>query len=601
MTDFIRKSWAMVDRPTRRRLPLMLFLMLMTTVMEALGVGIVFPLVKLLTDPHSSQSNPWMSGLAHFFGIVDTNVLLITVTLGMTALFVGKNALMAFTILLQGRFRRDAELNLSRSLLHTYLSHPYAALLRRNSAELIVNFTNNIPPFVSFVLFGSLRIVSDVLVVLAITGVLLALEPLMTLAVLGGFSLALAAMMTLVRHRLLAWGKMQTGLSQERLRCLQYSFGALRDIKISSTQDFFVRIFSAAIGTLLDIQLRVSVARDIPRMAMEIIMIAAMAGIIIGMIVTGRSGTDALAILGVFGVAGFRIVPQLNRIVGSIGDLRLNVPAVELIAADFQGFIDGSSTAETNERQTFLREIRLEKVSYSYPETERIVLKDIDLTIPRGALIGLVGASGAGKSTLADIILGLLRPTNGRMTVDGADVVDTIISWQRNVATVPQDIFIIDDTLRYNVALGIPSAEIDDAKVMAALNQAQLQDLVTQLGGIDIPVGERGSRLSGGQRQRLGIARALYRDPEVLVLDEATSALDVQTEHEVNRVLTGLAGTRTVIVIAHRLSTVRDCDSIVFMANGRIADMGAFEDLQQSNPEFARMVQLSQSHSEMLP
>lgn len=591
----------MLDGATKRRLPLMLVLMLVNTVLETLGVGIILPLVKLLSDPAAAQSNTAIRWFSTITGVTDPDSLLILITVLMAMLFITKNALMAFTIVLQGRFRRDAEINLSRSLLHTYLSSPYDALLRRNSAQLIVNFTNNIPPFVTFILFGILRIVSDLCVTVAITVLLLALEPVMTLMVLGGFAAILAAMLVMIRHRVLAWGKMQTTLTQKRLRFLQHSFGGLRDIKISASQDFFIRIFTATTQALLEIQLKVSVARDFPRMTMEIIMITAMAAIIIGMLVSGRSGNDAIAVLGLFGVAGFRIVPQLNRIVGAIGDLRLNIPAIELITADFQGYIDGHADKTQVAPLPFHHEIRLQDVGFSYPESERAVLSDINLVIPHGSLVGLVGASGAGKSTLADVILALLHPTRGRLTVDGVDVADHVAAWQRNVATVPQDIFILEDSLRQNVAFGIDPDQIDDAKVMAALNQAQLQDLVTQLGGIDIPVGERGSRLSGGQRQRLGIARALYRDPEVLVLDEATSALDVQTEHEVNRVLTGLAGTRTVIVIAHRLSTVRDCDSIVFMANGRIADMGAFEDLQQSNPEFARMVQLSQSHSEMLP
>lgn len=601
MSDFVRKSWAMVDGRTRRRLPLMLVLLLLTTALEALGVGIVFPMVKLLTDPQAISANPFLQSLATLTGLTSPNSMLIAITLGMTLLFVAKNALMAFTIILQARFRRDAELNLSRSLLHTYLSSPYASLLRRNSAELIVNFTNNIPPFFSFILFGSLRIASDICIVLAITAVLFALEPWMTLMVLGGFASALAAMMIAIRRRLLAWGKMQVGLAQERIRCLQYSFGALRDIKISATQDFFVRVFGAATDALMGIQLRVSLARDFPRMAMEIIMIAAMAAIIIGMLLSGRSGNDAIAVLGVFGVAGFRIVPQLNRIVGAIGDLRLNVPAVELITADFKGFVETEDQHGGGERLGFRDEIRLESIGYAYPGSTRDVLSDINLVIPHGGLIGLVGSSGAGKSTLADIMLGLLTPTSGRMTVDGQDISGHIPAWQRNVATVPQDIFIIDDTLRRNVAFGINSSEIDDRRVDDALAQAQLQDLVARLDGIDAKVGERGGRLSGGQRQRLGIARALYRNPEVLVLDEATSALDVETEHEVNRVLNALAGQRTIIVIAHRLSTVRNCDKIVFLSQGRIAGMGTFDELQQSNADFARMVRLSQSESEILP
>jgi len=595
MSNFFHKCWDLLDARTRRRLPLMLFLILVTTALEALGIGVIFPLVKLLTDPGAAQDNINLKRFKDLLGIDSTNILLIVISLGMVALFFIKNALTTFTFVLQMHYRRDAELALSCSLLHSYLTAPYALMLRRNSAELIANFTHNIPPFFSFVLFGSLRIISDICVVMAITAVLFALEPWMTLMVLGGFAAVLACLMFMIHRRLLGWGRTQITLVEERIRSLQYSFGALRDINISATQNFFISIFASRTKSMMGIQLRVLLARDFPRMAMEVIMISSMAVIIISMLLTGRTGTDIIAVLGIFGVASFRIVPQLNRIVGAISDLRVNLPAVERISADFRGFAKTQDTSAESLRLPFRHEIRLETVSYSYTGSSRTVLNDINLTIPYGTTIGLVGSSGAGKSTLADILLGLLTPTSGVVTVDGHDISTDVAAWQRNVATVPQDIFILDDTLRRNIAFGVDSSNIDDQRVQTALSLAQLQDLIALLDhGFDTKVGERGARLSGGQRQRLGMARALYRDPEVLVLDEATSALDVETERDVNRVLGELAGKRTIIIIAHRLSTVRNCDKIVFLSQGQIAGMGTFDELQKINKDFANMVRLSQ-------
>ncbi|WP_152426768.1 ABC transporter ATP-binding protein [Paramagnetospirillum caucaseum] len=568
------------------------------TVLEAVGIGAVFPLIKLLADPSGMGDSPVIAAIAGLFSLTSPNQVLAVMAIGMTAIFVLKNVLMAISSVINMRLRRDTEIVLARSLLRSYLFMPYAELIRRSVPAMTLNLTAQIPSFFANVVLGMVRIVTDLLIIIAILAVLFSVEPLMTFCVFSILALALALPLYLIRHRLKAWGAGQTELATQRQRCLQQCFGAIREIKVDESHGVYLQKLSGILWRLMSIQTRVNLVRDLPRMVIEVVMISTMTLVIVVMLLQDRSGGEIMAALGLFAAAGFRMIPQLNRLFVSLGEIRISLPAAELISRDFSGFIaederldQGSTKAD---RMPFEREIRVESLSYAYPGTDRLVLDSVNLEINRGDVVGLVGPSGAGKSTLADILLGLLDPTSGQIRVDGQNIADDIRGWRRNLGTVPQDIFIIDDSLRRNVAFAVDSGQIDELRVDNALRMAQLDDLVASLpeGNATI-LGERGAGLSGGQRQRLGLARALYRDPEVLVLDEPTSALDIETEQEVSRTIFSLAGHKTIVIIAHRLSTLTRCDKIIFLEDGRVSAIGSFAELRQINPRFARLVAMA--------
>jgi ATP-binding cassette subfamily C protein len=302
--------------------------------------------------------------------------------------------------------------------------------------------------------------------------------------------------------------------------------------------------------------------------------------------------------LALFAAATFRMVPAVNRIMYGLNALRHYGPSVDVALQEIRGFEAPGCARRPDEGPghpvAFEKEIRLTAVSYQYPSRERPAVRDVTVTIRRGTCVGVVGESGSGKSTLADLLLGLLVPTGGQVLVDGVDIATDTQAWQRNLGYVPRDVYVADETIRRNVALGLSDLEIDDERVWEALRLANLDEFVTSLpGGIETSLGERGVRLSDGQRQRVGIARALYHNPVVVVFDEATAALDVTTEHEVTRAIRNLKGHKTLVVIAHRLSTVTVCDQLLLMRSGNLIDVGTFGELAERNPDFSRAVDLA--------
>jgi ATP-binding cassette, subfamily B, bacterial PglK len=314
--------------------------------------------------------------------------------------------------------------------------------------------------------------------------------------------------------------------------------------------------------------------------------------LLVSLLVTLRhEPSGALPLLGLYAYAGFRVIPSANRIMTYVNDLRYSRAWIHDLRADLAALpAPPPAPAGAAEPIRFGRELALERVSYAYAGAGDAVLTGVELTIARGESIGIVGPSGAGKSTLVDLLLGLLEPTAGRITVDGRDIASALGSWQRHIGYVPQEPFLLDDTIRRNVAFGIADADVDDRRVTTALRRAQLAEFVGGLrDGLDTLLGERGTRLSGGQRQRVAIARALYHDPEVLVFDEATSALDTTTERELIDSLEALRGVKTLVVIAHRLSTVRRCDRLALLRDGRLADVGSYDELIERDAAFRAM------------
>jgi len=397
------------------------------------------------------------------------------------------------------------------------------------------------------------------------------------------------------RNRLSQYGKQQQDARRRMVQDVNQGIGGFRDARILGREEYFVNALKSSASTFARAGHFQHVASDLPRRVMEIVAVVGM--LLIALILLERSADIQSVVprLALFAVAAVRLMPSVNRVSEAISNIRFAHHSVDVVYTDLinleRQVVPAAGTGVT---LPLRRSIEIKGVHYRYAGTQKDALKDVSLTIHKGSVVGLVGPSGAGKTTLANLILGLLEPTAGTISVDGVDVGTNMRSWQRNIAYVPQTIYLADDTVRRNIAFGLYDSEIDNKKLEIAIRAAHLQSVIESLPkGLETVVGERGVRLSGGQRQRIGIARAIYHDPELLVMDEATSSLDNETEQYVIEAIEFMKRTRTVIMIAHRLSTVRQCDELVFIKDGSVQARGTYQTLAAENIDFQAMVALT--------
>jgi ABC-type multidrug transport system fused ATPase/permease subunit len=371
------------------------------------------------------------------------------------------------------------------------------------------------------------------------------------------------------------------------IRHLQQGFSGVKDIKILGREDYFIAGYNSDLSGNAYVQRRYAVAQTLPRFSMELLTLICLALLVSLMVLSSKAVGDILPVLSLFGAAAFRLLPSLSQVINSFMSININRPIVENLYVDLALPIPATTTDQDGKKLE--GSIDVEGLSFSYARTTRDALNDVSISVRRGEAVGLIGPSGSGKSTLVDILLGLLEPTSGNVLVDGHDIQENLRGWQDQIGYVPQSIFLTDDTLRRNVAFGLPKDKIDDDAVRSAIRSAQLEEFVASLpDGMETVVGERGVRLSGGQRQRIGIARALYNNPDVLVLDEATSSLDTETEHGVMQAVQALQGDKTVIIVAHRLSTVEYCDRLYRLENAQIVDEGTFSEVTSRTKDLPR-------------
>jgi ATP-binding cassette subfamily C protein len=557
---------------------------------EAVGAGAAFGLITILGDPARAATLPVASWIYAHLPWSDGPSVILAFTLLVMAFYIGRNALLAVVTWAQEQALNVSVRQLSHRLLAAYLAAPYAFHFQRNSAGLIHRVTDAVHSVFRGVLGSLVNLACEVLVVAGIVVILALTAPGVTLVavvVVGGL---LLLPLTLSRHATARWGAEVARLDTEILQTLQQSLGGVKEVKLTGRERFFLTQFDERMAGASGLRSRYAAVGSTLRMGVETVFVCGL--LAVSLLLTLRSGADALPLLGLYAYAGFRVIPSANRIMLYVGELRYSRSWIQALRADLAALPAPAPIVAPDAAATlrFTDALALERVSYAYAGESDAVLVDVSLTIARGESIGLVGPSGSGKSTLVDLLLGLLEPTAGRITVDGRDVASTLGSWQRQIGYVPQEPFILDDTIRRNVAFGIADREIDDRRVTTALKLAQLADFVTTLPrGLDTMLGERGTRLSGGQRQRVAVARALYHEPDVLVFDEATSALDSATERELIDALEALRGVKTLIVVAHRLSTVRRCDRLALLRDGRLAAVGSYDELIERDPAFRAM------------
>jgi ABC-type multidrug transport system fused ATPase/permease subunit len=561
---------------------------LATAGIEALSAAAIFALVQVVHDPRAATVGPIVARIQGFMPGHDARAVALVMVALLSALYVARGLLLAAASYYRHTVASVSATRLSRRMLATYLAAPYAFHLHHDSARLIRRTTGAVDVAVRTFLLSAVGLATEILVVAGIVAILATTTPPATvLVVAAALGLALLGA-RLVRPLLSRWGREQQQMMEGVYRSLQQSLGGVKEVKATGGERFFEAAFAERQGTFWRLRRRESVLTDGLRLAMESICVVGLLLMVVVLTLARGTGVDSIAVLGVYAYAGFRIIPAVNRTMLCLHLMSSGRAAVRDLHEDLAALAPATAVPAGAQRDVpFARAIAFERVSYTYGDQRRFVLRDVDLIIRHGESIGLVGRSGAGKSTLVDLLLGLLEPTSGRVSVDGIDIREGLRSWQARIGYVPQTPFLTEDTLRRNIAFGVEDGRIDERRIWAAVHQARLDELAASLPhGLETRVGERGVRLSGGQRQRVAVARALYRDPEVVVLDEATSALDLQTEREVGDAIEALQGTRTLIVIAHRLSTVRRCDRLVFMSEGRIEGVGVFDELLARHAEF---------------
>jgi len=502
--------------------------------------------------------------------------------MALSALFIIKNTFLAGFSYVQARYILNRQITLANRLFRTYLLSAYAFHLRRNTAELVSNTNNEAMRVVSDVLLAVVRIVMEVLVIIALLVLLVSVEPIISLCMITLLAATSIAFLRIVRRKVAQFGLDEYRHRSAMIRAVNEGLGSLKDIKLLGREHFFLNSFSASASAYTQAAGFKTAIFELPRLFLETIAVLAMLAVAAVFIYEHRSIGAIVPTLTLLALVSVRLIPSANRIVNGVMSVRWALPALDAVHADLVALETPASprAARTTPSRVLQVEIEFANVHFRYPGSPVESLKGVSFTIKRGTAVAIIGASGAGKTTAADVLLGLLEPSEGEVRVDGVNIRQRLTDWQRQIGYIPQHIFLSDDTIRRNVAIGIADEEVNDAAVWNALAAAQLKEFVEALPQqLDASVGERGVRLSGGQRQRIGIARALYHDPAVLMMDEATSALDHRTEGLIIETLERLRGNRTIIAIAHRHSTVRRFDNVLVLRDGRLEAQGRFDEV----------------------
>jgi ATP-binding cassette subfamily C protein len=591
LNSTFRKALTFIEPNRRGRWVALIGLALLVSGLEAFGALLIFVLLGIVTQPEQPIDLPIVGDFRLLFPELSESQFLIGLSIFVGLFFLARGLIYLTQSYLQNRIAHNAGVLLSTKLLKGYLLMPYPLHLRRNSAELIRNAHDAVSSVISSVFLPVVTLISEVFLVLGILAVLVFKAPTVTAITVGLLGPLVLVILRGLQPQLARLGRVGQEATRSSIQSLQESLGAIRDIKVLGREDFFSRRYFESRGTLARTFYLRTVLMDAPRVIVETSLVFFILAFLVLRVNQTTSAQGGLALLGLFAYSVLRMLPSLNRIVTALNNLRFSRAAVNDIYEDviFTDQLEKSRAEKSLEPLPFEQKIVLEGVSFTHAGSATETLCEIDLEISAGESIGIVGETGSGKSTLIDLILGLLAPSRGCMRVDEADVSNSTEAWQMNLGFVPQSIFLVDGSLRRNIALGYEDHEIDDKRLIRAIEIAQLSEFVRRSSdGLETFVGEQGSRLSGGQRQRVAIARALYRDPKVLVFDEGTSALDNQTEEALVEELKSLRRARTLIMVAHRLSSITWCDRVIVLRQGCVIADGPFNHLVGKYPELAQ-------------
>lgn len=550
---------------------MLLVLNLGAALLEMASAGLIVPFIAMVGNPDYIFTQPALNRIYVVLSMTSVVQFQIVTAAVLLIFFVAKNGYLAAAISFQCSFIYREMSRMSERMFAGYLNKPYDFHIQTNSSVLIRNVSNEVLMFFTNVVVPLLTVFSEMAVVVCMIALLLWVSPAPALIAMVVLGLVTLGFHFLVRRKVRRYGLVQQTEQALRIKSISQGLGGIKEIKVLGREDYFVGAFATHERSFSEVTRYAMVLNQMPRLFMETVALSTLFLAVGLVLLSGGSSVGLLPTLVLFAVAALRLLPSANRIQGSVTRISYYSPSIQVVCRDGRQEQEEETDKSNYTDLAFTSKIVLRGIDYTYPGAGSPSLQGVDLTIPKGASVALLGPSGAGKTTLADIILGLLHPTSGQILVDDQDVSLALTSWQRHLGYIPQTIFLSDDSIRRNVAFGIPDAQIDDDKVWSALELAQLKAHVESMpDGLDTAVGERGASLSGGQRQRVGIARALYHNPEVLILDEATSALDADTEREISQSIDALAGRKTLIIIAHRLATIEKCSLKFHLHNGRV-------------------------------
>lgn len=574
--NLLTKSWKILTPKNHKQLLLYAIFTVIIAFFEAVSIGLLLPFISFISDPNSLSQFSFIEKFLNYFGAVNFNQKLTVFSLVILFLFIFKNILRFGVIYFQNSFIQNNTAFHSVRLLRNYIFCPYTFHLQKNSAELLRNVNIEVQIMISHVITRYIVIFTDGLTVLSLLILLIFVQPYVALASTFCVGLLSLAFPAIFGKMLESRGKKMQDLRNDIIRWVNQSIGGIKETKVLNREDFFLKSFKQHNYAYAKNAIKVNIINEIPRVAFETAIVIIVVVFCMLSFAAGNTAAKLLSVVGIFAAAAFRIMPAAQKIVTSINMIKTYGSSVELLYNDLV-LMEKNLVFKTDSIQkisgdrSFYKKIEFRDVSYKYPSSDKTILKNINISIPRGKSVAFIGGSGEGKTTLIDVLLGLLTPTNGQILVDSENIHHKLSSWQKIIGYIPQFIYLSDDSVRRNVAFGINDEEIDDSQVWKCLEDAQLRCVVEELPEkLDTFVGEFGVRLSGGQRQRIGIARALYHNPEVLILDEATSSLDYSTEREIIKTLEMFRGEKTLIIITHRLKTVENCDIKYHLDKGKI-------------------------------
>jgi ABC-type multidrug transport system fused ATPase/permease subunit len=579
-----KKIISLLSSRQKRQALFLLFLAGIGMLLEMLGVGLIVPILVLMTEQNPVEKYPVIASFSDFFGGLTQAQMVGAAMLGFALFYVVKVIFLTFLTWWKVSFLAMMRFDLSKRLFSGYIRLPYEFHLKRNSAELVRNVRSDVGAYTKSMI-AIMDLMIDGLVFIGIFSLLFWAEPLGTLSAVLLLGSALLVMNRMTKLRLERWGEQFRFHDGKAIQQLLQGFGAVKEVKLYAREKGLTVRYDKHNKRVADIDRKQKVTTSTPRFFFEMLVVAGLSGLVLFMLWQGRTPAEIVPVLGLFAVAAFRMLPSLVRVFAAVQKLRYGRASIEKLYDDFQVLTLNWKEKKVDKDISGFnidswQTLQIKDVSYRYPGMDRQSLDTINIVIERNQTIGLIGGSGAGKSTLIDVILGFYEPVNGQLLLDGVDISDYMNHWQQQIGYVPQSIYLSDDTIRKNIALGLADGDIDDDAIQAAIKNAQLEAFIHELDdGIETMVGENGVRLSGGQRQRIGIARALYRNPSILVLDEATSALDVETEKEVMNAVNSLSGDKTIIIVAHRMVTVERCDYLYRLHKGKIIQEGSYDEV----------------------
>ena len=591
MRELVTKLYTLLSSRDKKKFFFLVFVIISSSFMGVTGIASIMPFVSILSNPQTVHSNKYLLWFYENLGFSDVNTYVLYAGVALLFVFLLSNLFLSFTVWFNLRFVRFVSYNLTRRLFYKYLSKPYEFFLRRNTADLTKNLFSEINLVVTGVIRPATESMAQGVLAISILVFLIIVNPLLAFMAFGLMGGMYVVIFITIRRKLIRIGKGRVKRNKMRFTIASEALGGIKDVKLLGREKIYLDRFSVNARRYEVYMATTKILSKLPKYMMEFVAFGGMLIVALYLFATNNTIDNILPIMALYAFAGYRLMPALQEVFRGVTEVRGNMSSVDVLYNDLKDTRlekENISFVEI-EPLNYNKKITMKDIIFTYEGTSTPVVSDIDIDIESNTTVGFVGTTGCGKTTLVDIILGLLIPQEGQIVVDDVPVTSkNLRNWQRNLGYVAQYIYLADDTITRNIAFGVPDENIDMENVYRAAEIANIHDFIinNMKEGYDTIVGERGVRLSGGQRQRIGIARALYNDPSLLVLDEATSALDNVTEHAVMEAIDTLARKKTIILIAHRISTVKKCDIIYLLDRGKIIASGSYDELMASSEEF---------------